>query len=215
MIQRLIRLFTHILGYKDLDTERHCASVESLCADVAIRLGCDQNCVERMRIAAVLHDIGKVGIPDFVLLKRGPLSPLQLRVAQAHVLIGESIVRDFIDGDNEDIARAVRSHHENWDGTGYPDKLAGEEIPPMARIIRGVDTYLAMVRDRPYNKARTHTEAEGELLRGSGTLYEPRVVDAIIGVVLANKHRAAELGEQPLRKSLLCGNETCEERQSL
>lgn len=197
MIQRLTRLFAHLLGYKDLDTANHCASVESLCVDVARRLDWDDATIERLRLAAVLHDIGKVGIPDFVLLRRGALTEIQLRVAQAHVIIGEGIVRDFIDGENDDIAAAVRSHHENWDGTGYPDGLSGKSIPPMARIIRAVDTYLAMVRDRPYSRARTHVQAEHELMLGRGARYEPAVVDALIQIVFANNRRAAELGEEP------------------
>lgn len=196
MIQRIIRLFAHVIGYKDLDTANHCASVESMCVDVARRLGWTDADIERMRIAAVLHDIGKVGVPDFVLLRRGALTPLQMRVAQSHAIIGERIVLDFIDGDNADIARAVRSHHENWDGTGYPDNLSGNAIPPVARIIRVVDTYLAMVRDRPYSRARSHVEAERELMLGRGTKYSPEVIDALIQIVFANNRRAAELGEE-------------------
>ncbi|MDX6643944.1 MAG: hypothetical protein QOD76_1906, partial [Solirubrobacteraceae bacterium] len=125
------------------------------------------------------HDVGKVGIPDEVLQKTGPLDENQWAMMREHPLIGERILR-VIPGMGG-VARIVRHEHERWDGKGYPDKLVGEEIPIGSRIILGCDAYHAMTTDRPYRKAMSHAEAVDQLLDGAGSQFDPDVTEALIG----------------------------------
>lgn len=154
----------------------HSAGVADLAAATAQELGLDAAAVERVRSAAHLHDIGKVGIPDAILEKRGPLGPDERAYVQRHTVIGERIIAAA--PSLAEVAPAVRSSHERWDGAGYPDGLAGEAIPLAARIVAVADTFDAMTSDRPYAAARSDEEALAELRRCAGTQFDPAVVRA-------------------------------------
>jgi response regulator RpfG family c-di-GMP phosphodiesterase len=123
----------------------------------------------------LLHDVGKLGIPDAVLKKTGPLSAAERRVMQEHTLLGEAMLANvtLLDGAG---LKVVRSHHERWDGTGYPDGLEGEQIPIAARVFALVDAMDAMTTDRPYRAAQTWEHATDEILAQAGKQFDPRVV---------------------------------------
>lgn len=122
----------------------------------------------------LLHDVGKVGIADAILLKEGPLSPRERSLMQQHPVIGETIVRDFL-GDGSAV---VRSHHERWNGAGYPDGLGGEEIPLVARVFAVADVLDALTSDRPYRPASPLAEARAMILAESGRHFDPQAVEA-------------------------------------
>ncbi len=167
------------LGERDRYTGDHSEEVLKLVEQVARELGLDDDEVDRVRAAALLHDIGKVAISDDILNKPGPLDPDEWRVMKDHTIIGERILR-AIPGLGS-VARIVRHEHERWDGGGYPDGIAGEAIPIGARIILACDAYHAMTSDRPYREAMTHAQAIAELSRNAGTQFDPQVVEALVG----------------------------------
>jgi putative nucleotidyltransferase with HDIG domain len=164
---------------RDRYTGEHSEAVIDMSGAVARNLGCSAAEVERVKSAALLHDIGKVAIPDDILHKPGPLTDDEWRLMREHPVIGERILR-VLPGLGT-IARIVRHEHERWDGRGYPDGLVGEAIPLGSRIIIAADTYHAITSDRPYRAARSHSEAVDELTRCAGTQFDPRVTAALIG----------------------------------
>jgi diguanylate cyclase (GGDEF)-like protein/putative nucleotidyltransferase with HDIG domain len=170
---------------RDRYTGEHSEIVAELSAQVARSLGLDQREVERVRAAALLHDIGKVGIPDDILHKARDLSDPEWRTMQEHPVIGERIVRT-IPGLGP-VARIIRHEHERFDGSGYPDRLAGDEIPVGARIILACDAYHAMTSDRPYREAMAHTAAIRELADGAGSQFDPQVTEALIGYLWSSR----------------------------
>src|SRR2546423_2290263 len=174
---------------RDRYTGEHSESLVEMAAAVASGLGLNADEVDRVRAAALLHDVGKVGIPDEVLQKTGPLDENQWAMMREHPLIGERILR-VIPGMGG-VARIVRHEHERWDGDGYPDKLAGEEIPIGSRIILACDAYHAMTTDRPYRSAMSHAQAVDELLDGAGSQFDPDVTEALIGYLYGARQSGA------------------------
>jgi diguanylate cyclase (GGDEF)-like protein/putative nucleotidyltransferase with HDIG domain len=164
---------------RDRYTGEHSEAVIEMSAAVARNLGLGQEEVERVRSAALLHDIGKVAIPDEILHKPGPLNDQEWKLMREHPVIGERILR-VVPGLGT-VARIVRHEHERWDGRGYPDGLARDQIPIGSRIIIAADTYHAITSDRPYRMARSHGEAIEELSRCAGTQFDPKVTSALIG----------------------------------
>jgi diguanylate cyclase (GGDEF)-like protein/putative nucleotidyltransferase with HDIG domain len=164
---------------RDRYTGEHSEAVIEMSGSVARNLGCSAHEVERVKSAALLHDIGKVAIPDEILHKPGPLNDDEWRLMKQHPVIGERILRVLPGLGN--VARIVRHEHERWDGGGYPDGLAGEHIPLGSRIIIAADTYHAITSDRPYRAARSHSDAVEELTRCAGTQFDPDVTAALIG----------------------------------
>jgi two-component system cell cycle response regulator len=158
----------------------HVADVSSLAVRVGERLLLEFDELEELRLAAELHDVGKLAIPDVVLQKRGPLDATEWIFMRSHTLIGQRILGAA--PALRAVGTIVRSTHENWDGSGYPDALAGEAIPLAARIIAVCDAYSANTSDRPYRAARTRAEAVAELLRCAGTQFDSRVVEALCSV---------------------------------
>ena len=165
-----------VLAERSPDIAAHCALVAEAAADVARRLDVPDDEREAIHHGAVLHDIGKIAVPDPILLKRGPLEPHEWNYVRQHPAIGERIAAAA--PALVPVARLIRSSHERWDGGGYPDNLTGEDIPLGARIIAVCDAYDAMVSDRPYAAARTPAQALAELRRCAGTQFDGRVVEA-------------------------------------
>jgi diguanylate cyclase (GGDEF)-like protein len=172
------------------DLEGHLDGVADLAVAVGRRLGLESEALECVRLAAELHDVGKVAIPDAIINKPGPLDEEEWAFMRRHTLIGERIVAAA--PALGPVAKLVRASHERWDGAGYPDAMAGNDIPLGARIIAVCDTYDAIVSDRPYRRGRSAASAMEELRRCAGTQFDPAVVDAFL----------AELAGQPLRSSV-------------
>lgn len=169
---------------RDNDTGTHTRRVGELSARIAAALGLEADEVEMIRRTAPLHDLGKVGIPDGVLLKPGRLTDAERELMQRHTHIGAEILasgRSRMVRMAEEIAC---SHHERWDGTGYPRGTAGEAIPLAARIVALADVYDALTNDRPYRAAWSPARVEAEIAAGRGTHFDPRVVDAFLRDVL-------------------------------
>jgi HD-GYP domain-containing protein (c-di-GMP phosphodiesterase class II) len=163
---------------KDAYTASHEEHVAELSERVALRLGVAASRARDVRYAALLHDVGKVAVPSEILLKAGPLDDAEWVEMRRHAIVGGELVAR-IDAFAH-LAPAVRASHERWDGGGYPDALAGEEIPLAARIIAACDTYEAMVTDRPYRSARTPEQARRELRRVAGSQLDADVVQALL-----------------------------------
>ena len=166
---------------KDDYTASHEQQVGELTERVATRLGLSASRAADVRHAALLHDVGKVAIPSEILLKPGPLSDQEWVVMRSHAAIGGSLVARIPAFAH--LAPAVRASHERWDGGGYPDRLAGEQIPLAARIIAACDTYEAIVTDRPYRPARSSAEAAAELRLVAGSQLDAGVVEALLDVL--------------------------------
>lgn len=179
-----IRALLSALTARDHYTGEHCDAVVALATKVARRLGLPPHAVEEIGRVALLHDIGKVGIPDSILQKQGPLTELEWDLVRQHPVIGERIVV-AVDA-LAPLGRAVRSEHERFDGSGYPDGLAGTRIPLASRITLACDAYHAMISDRPYRAAMQAEEAVEELRRGAGSQFDPRVAAMLIEVVTAD-----------------------------
>jgi diguanylate cyclase (GGDEF)-like protein len=169
-----------VLAERHPDVDAHSGSVARLAKAVAVRLGLDEHEAERVCVAAQLHDIGKVGIPDSILHKTGPLDEDEWAYMRRHTIIGERILTAA--PALEPVARIVRSSHERIDGRGYPDGLAGEDIPLAARIVFVCDSFDAMTSDRPYAKGRPARVAMDELRRCAGTQFDRDVVEAFADV---------------------------------
>ena len=181
----VIAALTSALGERDRYTGDHSESVVDLAGEIAESLALDPVQVARVRTAALLHDIGKVGVPDEILHKEGPLDDREWEIMKQHPVIGERILR-AIPGMGA-IAQAVRHEHERWDGGGYPDGISGEEIPIESRIILCCDAYHAMVSDRPYRKAMSQTDAIAELSSNAGTQFDPEVTGALVGYLYGRR----------------------------
>jgi putative methionine-R-sulfoxide reductase with GAF domain len=169
---------TSTVEAKDDYTSAHGEDVAGMAARVASRMGLTGIEVRDVRYAAMLHDVGKIAVPSEILLKPAPLTDAEWVLMRGHAAVGGELVGRI--GAFAHLAPAVRASHERWDGGGYPDGLAGEEIPLAARIIAACDTYDAIVTDRPYRPARTSSEALAELELVAGTQLDGRVVAALV-----------------------------------
>ena len=175
-------LLGDVVEADDAYTGSHSRDVVSLSVGVAEELGLDPRGRRDTEFVALLHDVGKIRIPNEIINKPGPLTPAERAVIETHTVIGEEmLVR--VGGVLGNVGHLVRSCHERWDGGGYPDGLAGEEIPLVARIVCACDAFSAMTTDRPYRTARTAEEALAELRRCAGTHFDPDVVAALERVI--------------------------------
>ena len=165
---------------KDRYTLRHSEDVLTYSLDIAQGLGLDQKTQRTLKTAALLHDVGKIGVPDAVLRKPGTLTDDEYAAIQHHALMGAVIV-GAVPG-LEDTLDAIRHHHERWDGGGYPFGLKGEETPLLARIMAVADAYSAMTTDRPYRKGMAPGRALDILAGGAGTQWDPVCVQAFLSV---------------------------------
>jgi two-component system, cell cycle response regulator len=166
------------LAERNPELRNHLSGVAALAEATALRLQLGHEEIEQVRHAAELHDVGKVAVPDAILTKPGPLDEDEWAFIRRHTLIGERIVAAAPALTR--VAALVRSSHERWDGDGYPDRLAGDEIPLGARIVAVADAFDAMTVPRPYSTARSEADALAELRRCAGTQFDPAVVEAFV-----------------------------------
>ena len=177
----VVRSLAAALEARDGYTGEHSDAVHALSVAVARKLGLYPREVAEVETVALLHDVGKIGIPDQILHKPGPLTPEEWVLMREHPVIGERILSPL--PGLSDVARAVRHEHERWDGRGYPDGISGDDIPLASRIVLTCDAYHALVSDRPYRKRLSEATAEAELRRCAGTQFDPRVVDALLACI--------------------------------
>jgi HD-GYP domain-containing protein (c-di-GMP phosphodiesterase class II) len=170
----------NLLEAFDPYTAEHSQETVLLAKRVARQLGASDQIACVARVAA-LHDIGKLGIPTGLLYKRGPLNNTERLIMEEHPVIGERILADV--PELSELALAIRHEHERWDGRGYPDGMAGEEIPLASRIVLVCDAWHAMTSDRPYRVAMGEGEAIVELRMHAGTQFDPAAAEALIAVV--------------------------------
>lgn len=156
----------------------HSDSVAFIVRFMAIEAGIDRDASGRLEAAAMLHDVGKLLVPDAILRKHGPLTVEEFEIVKRHSRWGEQIIA-AVDG-CEDVARWVRHHHEHWNGSGYPDGLAGDAIPWQSRVILVADAFQVMVSRRPYKEPMSRSDAIGELHAQAGRQFDPDAVTLLV-----------------------------------
>jgi len=174
-----VRLLAQAVDAKDPLTQRHSERVADLAEELARALGWSPERMALLRQAALVHDVGKIGVPDRVLLKPGRLTSEEHEMVKGHVALTARLVADILTPEQ---VEWVRSHHERWDGTGYPDGLAGDDIPEGGQIISLADAWDAMTVSRPYGAPRSADDAMAECRRGSGGQWSPRLVGALVAL---------------------------------
>ena len=179
------------LQARDRATAAHSDDVVTLCESIGERLGLSDEQLERLAAAAQLHDVGKLAMPTEILNKPGPLDDDEWSVIREHTVIGERMLRAV--PEMGAVANMVRHSHESWDGTGYPDGLAGDEIPLASRVILCADAFHAIRSDRPYRPGCSADEALSEVRSCAGKQFDPRVVDALVAVA-RDVRRATRMG---------------------
>jgi len=176
----ILRTLVNALEAKDIYTGKHSERVTKVAASIAKAMGRPREEMDAINTIGYLHDIGKIGIPDHILNKPGRLNDEEFEFIKKHPLIGESIIGEL---GLSDIERSiVRNHHERWDGKGYPDRIAGEDIPLITRIVTVADAYDAMATNRPYRKALSKDDVWKEFAKHKGSQFDPQVVDALFDV---------------------------------
>jgi PAS domain S-box-containing protein/putative nucleotidyltransferase with HDIG domain len=168
--------------YRDDDTFEHTGRVAATSVEIATRLGFDVEQVELLREAAPLHDVGKIAIPDCILLKPAKLTAEEFEVMKTHAAVGARLLGGIGSPVLQMAAVIAASHHERWDGTGYPAALAGEEIPFVGRVVAVADVFDALTSDRPYKSAWTRERALIEIENAAGSQFDPRVVAAFLAI---------------------------------
>jgi len=174
-------LLGDVVEADDAYTGSHSRHVVDLVLAVCDRLELGSKHRRNAEFTALLHDVGKIRIPSEIINKPGPLDPDERAVVELHTIHGEQML-EKVGGVLGEVGHLVRSCHERWDGAGYPDQLAGQAIPLVARIVCACDAFSAMTTDRPYRKAMSEVEALAELRRCAGTHFDPAVVDALVAV---------------------------------
>jgi HD-GYP domain-containing protein (c-di-GMP phosphodiesterase class II) len=176
-----IRSLAGAIDAKDPYTRGHAQRVAALAVEIGAELGLDAGSLSALEYGGILHDVGKIGIPDAVLAKQSRLGPEEMALVREHPVIGADIVAGVAF-----LAAAlpvIRSHHERWDGGGYPDRLSGEAIPLLARVVNAADTWDACTSNRPYQKAIAAGDVVGILAALRGTQLDPAVHDALVAVL--------------------------------
>lgn len=187
------QLLHDVIEEADEYTGRHTEDVVRLATQVASSLGVDEETRRATEFGALLHDVGKISIPEPILHKPGPLTEAEWAVMRRHTVVGERML-DRVGGLLRDVGRVVRASHERWDGRGYPDGLAREAIPLPARIVAACDTYSAMTSDRPYRRALPHREAVHNLHLAAGSQLDPGVVAVLVRLVVEEEEQVRAQG---------------------
>jgi response regulator RpfG family c-di-GMP phosphodiesterase len=181
------------LGYRDLLTRLHSERVQGLSANIGEYCGLSHKEINALNIAASFHDIGKIGIPDHILLKPSQLDEAEWETMKQHSEIGEKIIFSTELEGSQQAALLIRHHHEHYNGMGYPDKLSGENIPICSRIITIADSYDAMAVTRSYHHARTHLEIMAILHEETGGKHDPELMRVFCEIIESSKFRAAKI----------------------
>jgi HD-GYP domain-containing protein (c-di-GMP phosphodiesterase class II) len=174
-----VRALATALELRDDETGGHAQRVTTLALELTRRIDPELAAEPQLEYGFLLHDIGKLGIPDGILRKPGPLDPDELEQMRFHSLLGERVIKQipYLSGLARDV---VACHHERWDGTGYPAGLRGTQIPTAARIFALADSFDAMTNDRPYRLAMSVAAAIDEIIKCSGTQFEPALAEAFV-----------------------------------
>ncbi|NOU90889.1 response regulator [Paenibacillus sp. LMG 31460] len=184
----ILELLGRTSEFRDDQTGQHTQRVGRIAKEIATSLGLPKQEAELLERATPLHDLGKIGIPDEILLKPGRFTPEEFEHMKTHTTIGASILEGSQFPDLQ-LARTIAlSHHEKWDGTGYPSGLSGEEIPLAGRIVAIADFYDALTHERPYKRAWSEEEALTEIQKQRGIHFDPQVVDAFMGIIRRNNN---------------------------
>ena len=176
-----VEALANALEANDEYTSTHARWITDLALKVGEELGLEAEELKRLELGALFHDIGKIGIPSRILTKPGPLTEEERKMVETHPILGERILAPI--EQLGEVRRIVRSAHEHYDGSGYPDRLAGSEIPLESRIVLACDAFHAMTTDRPYRKTLGVEEARRRLVEGSGSQFDPQIVDALLRVL--------------------------------
>ena len=179
-IAEAIASLKRILFEKSIETEEHTNRTNILALQLGKNLNLSENELAELSLLATLHDVGKVAIPEGILIRQGKLSENEWKLIKKHPEIGYNIVKSTPHLSH--VANAILCHHEWWDGSGYPQGLKGEEIPITSRILAIVDAYDVIIEGRPYKKSLSKKEAIEELKRYSGTQFDPRLVEKFIEI---------------------------------
>ena len=177
----VVRSLAAAVDVRDRYTQDHSRLVSELSAAIARTVGLPSTDIARIKDGALLHDVGKIGVPDAILTKEGCLTPEEWKSIRQHPVLGKRIIEQA--PELQDLMPLVLHHQEHYDGTGYPHRLRGDNIPMGARIIAAADAYHAIRSDRPYRSGRTHVEATREHQRCSGGQFDPVVVDALVAIL--------------------------------
>jgi HD-GYP domain-containing protein (c-di-GMP phosphodiesterase class II) len=196
-----VMVLADVVEADDDYTASHCRSVVELAGATGAKLGLRANEMQEVEIAALLHDVGKIAIPSEILNKPTRLSEEEFELMKTHTIEGQALLAR-VGGKLARIGEIVRSCHERWDGRGYPDGLAGEQIPLAARIVFCCDAYSAMTTDRPYRRAMSTDAALDELRANAGSQFEPTVVEALESVVLEGLSETTEAYNDAVRAVL-------------
>lgn len=210
LFRNTISVLAQLVEGKDEYTGRHIQRVTEYAVMLGKQLGRSEDELEQLRMGTPMHDIGKIKIPDSILQKPGKLDPEEFAIMKTHTTEGAKVLEAI--PEMQSVIPIVKHHHERWDGSGYPDHLAGEAIPLFARIVSVVDAFDAMTTDRPYSKARTPEVAFAEIQRMSGTQFDPQCVAAFLAIqaqiieFMKNEHQTAVVPGPP--KSTSTGGST-------
>ncbi len=178
--RQTMAMLATLVEARDTDAGAHLHSIQEFSAALAKRLGFSDDEAQEIAYAAMMHDVGKANIPDSVLKKAGRLTPEDWRIMRDHTNWGDQLLSE---NDDFELARIVaRSHHERWDGSGYPDGLKGTDIPLVARIVAVADVYDALISERPYKRAWTQLEAIREIERIAGSHLDPQIAKAFVAL---------------------------------
>jgi HD-GYP domain-containing protein (c-di-GMP phosphodiesterase class II) len=189
-LARPVRALFAALKARDIHTASHSSRTTLLARELGKSCSLTRHQLDLLHAAACVHDIGKIGIPDAVLLKPGRLDADEWTVMKGHSVIGSHMLAAIPEGEMEELISAVRHHHEGFDGKGYPDGLAGDSIPLMARIIALADSYDAMATTRPYHKPKGHTAIMEILYGESGGHYDPWLREKFTLMIETSPYRA-------------------------
>jgi HD-GYP domain-containing protein (c-di-GMP phosphodiesterase class II) len=180
----VLQSFVRIFEARDPYMRGHSERVADYSAAIAVQMGVPEQLVELLKEAALLHDVGKLGIQEEILNKSGPLTKDEWETVKTHPVIGEDILKPLL---SDEILAIVRGHHERFDGKGYPDKLSGGQINMFLSIVAVADSYDAMTSSRPYRPAMPKEKAIEELLKNKGGQFHSDVVDAFLKILIKNK----------------------------
>ncbi|MDA8065726.1 MAG: HD-GYP domain-containing protein [Thermaerobacter sp.] len=192
----LIIFLNQVLGVRDDYVFEHSRRVARIAVAIGRRLGLPREDLEELRLAGLLHDLGKADIPDTTLNKPGPLDEDEWEAMRGHPLVGRDMVHRYFNGEalRTKITTGIMFHHEKWDGSGYPTGLRGKEIPVLARILCLADVFDAMTSERSYHPPRPMEEARAYICQGAGSHFDPEVVDAFLRTFAEEADMAADGG---------------------